>query len=224
MWLSFFASFHWAGKERYALKIGILIVLFSLASTIASAPWWVFWGGPIPVLSFPFYKVQSETFGPPRPGEEIGEWRHYYTINFLAREVYKVFPIRYDYYQVSFAGVNMGYASYPLTIYVYVFPFCFFMLVNVIGALLGFWAFKMNLGRGWKRRWMVVAAKSALGVAVLAFGILFFLFPAIKIVDGRSVIYQPLIEDGFAFSAFGATWLVIVLVETIRGNAPNTVS
>jgi len=236
MLLSFYASFRWARSEHYVLKMTVFIIVASFFSAVigSSFAWILF--GPLPFLSFPFYAIRDEMHGSPVPPEGWSFWIPTYRIRFLTAEVSSlkahdfvehVGGSGWSYqllgYNVTFVNMEIGYidkeslGSYPLT-----FPFLFFLLVNVAGALLGFWISKIHMFQKSEWEWtsMGFLSRVALGLVLIGVGIWLSTFGVATTVrippwtgDYVTTTIYPYQEDALVFVIFGITWLAIILLE-----------
>lgn len=131
MLLSLYASYHWAkmGKTHYVLRMAVFIILVSFVPAISPFPFGMFMPLPIfvsPVLSFPFYSFMGSH--PIWLGELEG-WIRYCGIGFLT--------------MTSTAAIDVSFMDFAG------FSFCFFLLVNVVGAKLGYEMSKIRRIREW---------------------------------------------------------------------------
>jgi len=122
MFLSLFLSFVLArklGSKTYGVLMIVVIVLVSFFSTVGIGGWLRYpWGcyilpvSPVP-LSFPFH-TYIRVIEPRMPGSS-----HYYHLDFLT---------------VPIIGSEV-----PVKCSLFLLIYSFFILVNIIGAILGYW-------------------------------------------------------------------------------------
>ena len=221
MLLSLYASFRWAGTDYYVLKMASLIILVSFFSASVGVGIGSFLFGPLPVLSFPFYAIQDEMHGAPVPSEGYSYWIPTYRIHFLTAEIsnlkandsagmwtYQLFG-----YHVTFLNMKIWYIDQQsLGSYRFTFPFLFFILVNIAGAILGYGINKLRTIQKIERDSMGLLVRVALGVAILTVGTG---LSAIVVRTGPAVgdYYYPFGVDGSVFTIFGITWLAIAIAE-----------
>lgn len=233
MLLSLYASFRWAKWEHYIWKIAVFIILVSFCSATFGHRFAVVFLGPIPFLSFPFYAIHGEVTGPPLPPMGYGNWVPNYQIIFLTQKIYSIQPKTYEVHQVNFLNLNLGSISsgdlysgpfssdYITNPYLFIVPFLSFILINSVGALLGFLLSKTKTQ---KSKWSLVGfwGRIVLGFAIIAAG---FWAASIGVVKternppwgGEYVTwtFYPYREDAAVFVLFGIAWLAIMIIETL---------
>lgn len=242
MLLSLYASFRWAGTYHYVLKMGVLVILLSLFSSFIV--WYVL--SPIfPVLlalhflSFPFYALWEESRIILPPPYEYSQRLTGFEIHFLTNVIFSLVPqgpvvrliggvegeVNVVGYRVIFLTMEVGSIPsgiiYPLTVL-----FLFFMLVNIVGALLGYIIWRIyRMHKIGKFRWESIGffGRVALGIAILIMGIWFLTFGEVvrtSPVDAYYYDYNPYpyLFDGFAFVVFSIIWLIINVAEYVENN------
>jgi len=234
MLISFYASFRWAGRKNYVLKMTILTILISLASAVIGLSLISLFFGPFPLLSFPFYAVWSETMGPPLPPDGYGYWLDNYQIRFLTQDIYSVNPVNYEVYRISFLTQAVGSMPradfvflpqlnrYFTNLFLFTLPFLFFVTVNALGALLGIWASRIPMFQ--KREVQLLSLFTRLGLGFILIGVGTWLYSLRVVTMVRNppwtgelvaVTLFPYGADGVAFFIFGVTWLAMVTLEIV---------
>lgn len=236
MLLSMYASYHWVkiSKKPYVLRMTVFIILVSLLSVFFAIPWGVFFGGVVsPVLSFPFYAISTEVLGSPIPPEGYSYWIQTYQIHFLATEILATKPhdfvepdwtYRFLGYRITFLNMEIEYVARQnleqTGYYTLPFSFSFFMLVNVVGALLGYRIGRIRRIRQWgtNKRWGLLGL--ILGFVFLGLGLW---LSNIGIAEtrwwGYPITSYPYRDDALAFFLFGIiAWAIVIgkiLLSTI---------
>jgi len=229
-----YASYHWGkiSKKHYVVRMTVFIVLVSLISAYFIGLLGIFFGFVSPVLSFPFYGLATEVQGSPIPPEGYSYWIMTYRIHFLATEIYSLKP--HDLVEqvdgwkhrvlgdhIVFLNMEVGYVSSQFVgDYFRRFSFLFFLLVNIMGALLGYALNRTHRIREWvaSQRWGLIGL--ILGFAFLGLGL--WSSNIGVMVTSRNppwgdvyVEYtetlHPYSEDGFHFFLFGILVLAIVV-------------
>ena len=229
MLLSLYASFRWARwavDKDYVLKMSVFTVVVSLVSAFFGTGIGSFLLGPLPVLSFPFYGVWDETMGPPLPPEGYGFWMQTYQIRFLTQPFYSIRPITYSAYSVNLLTIEIGSLSGsfipPNSLYSFIIPAVIFMLINLLGALLGLGLSK--LVKIQETRWERISSlvPILLGIGIIGAGFLLSKLSVVETVRNPpwggnyvSVTLYPYQMDAFVFLVFGITWLAIKVIEII---------
>ena len=233
MLISLCASYRLARRKHFVVKIATLIILVSFFSAFFGVCMGWFFFGPLPILSFPFYAIQDEVHGAPVSPDGYSFWIHTYRIHFLTAELsnlkandsastgtYQLYG-----YHVLFLNQEIGYITtpysfgYPLS-YTLSFPFAFFLLVNTVGAIIGYYMGNWKaLNRG---KWRLTAffGQIALGVLITTAGILLSNIGVATTVRNPpwtgeyvTVTLYPYQEDAGAFFIFGITWLVMIILD-----------
>jgi len=234
MLLSLYASFRWARTEGFFLKIGTFIFLASLLSTVVGSSLLALLFGPLPLLSFPFYQLSGERRiilpAPYNYSQRIPS----YEIRFLTMEILSLVPqdpvdgsfnggwVMVQGYRVVFWGSEVGSlpvgSEYRSTLF-----FLFFVLVNVLGALLGFLISRAQIFQS--KKWMAIGSigRVLLGVVILGVGLWFSTLGEVVRTGpptGYFYSYDPLrhLGDAFVFALFGITWLAIIVGEMVWRN------
>jgi hypothetical protein len=115
MFLSMYVSFRLSGDTEhehmsYVLLMAGFMIVVSLLSTFVSMFWlWIILLYPFWLVSFPFYSIPKLSFG---------DWGYLtgYNINFFGMEIMSVSPQN-----------------------VLVYGFLFFLLINLVGVIFGYW-------------------------------------------------------------------------------------
>ncbi len=246
MFFSWYASFRWAGTEQYVLKIAVFTIVASLLSaqvftllfgmlgfdTFAILFWWL---GGLASLSFPFYYIWGESRIPLPSPHIYSQWIPTYEIRVPPISVLQLVPqglveralngeglVNVLSYRVVFLEMEIG--SVPSdAAYVIGTVFLFFMVVNVVGALLGFAMSKIPMDKlpkidrikwdsiGLFLRVLFGAIFVAVGLWFSTIGKVFLTGP----VSGYYHSYNPnlYIADAFVCLVFGIVWLAIVVAE-----------
>jgi len=126
-------------------------------------------------------------------------------------------------YYVVFMNMEIGYideqslSSYRLT-----FPFLFFTLVNIVGAVLGYMISKVRIIQKIEGSSIGSLERIALGIVILGAGIFLGNLGIATTIrnpvwtgDYYNITVYPYQADAGAFVAFGVTWLVIAIVEIV---------
>jgi len=178
-----YASFRWARKKHYVIKMAVFVALASLLPALFADAFYggtVFWADFASVLSFPFYSEKSF------PGANPA--LRYYDAHFLTLVIYST--------KSSPSVINPFYLALLL-----------FMLVNSLGSAIGYWMNKKRVvpdSHGWRSLLLL----SALGVATIAIGV--WLYNILEWSDLQRRFVQPFIVDAWRFGTFGFTWLATV--------------
>jgi len=233
MLISLCASYRLARRKHFVVKIATLIILVSFFSAFFGVCMGWFFFGPLPILSFPFYAIQDEVHGAPVSPDGYSFWIHTYRIHFLTAELsnlkandsastgtYQLYG-----YHVLFLNQEIGYITtpysfgYPLS-YTLSFPFAFFLLVNTVGAIIGYYMGNWKaLNRG---KWRLTAffGKIALGILITATGILLFNIRVATTIRNPpwtgeyiTITSYPYGADAGAFFIFGITWTILMVVD-----------
>ncbi len=201
MLLSMYASYQLANRNKitYVLSIVVFVLLISFLSVILPLNMigaFVFL--PFFCWSFPFYSyIESVNLGDPR------YWVDFYKIRFLTVDLTSALPF----------GSGSWYQRLPLDTVIPVF-----LLVNIVGALLGFGLSRITRIREWgnNRTWKL--AGLILGVAFLMIGWWLTASNSRIVVNGRIVRPTGLyFMDGFAIFLFGIIVLLIVVGKILWG-------
>lgn len=137
MLLSMYASYHWAkiGKKPYVLRMLVLLIVVSFLSAGSPAGSFItLFTFPFTFLSFPFYVYINEVF------VGIlweGDWGSFLAIRFLTLDMY---------YTKLGGTPKSTYMNFMLA-------FSFFLLVNFVGAILGYGVSKIRRIREWGNVW-----------------------------------------------------------------------
>ena len=238
MLFSMYASFRWARGKNYVRKTTALIIIFSLLSTVLGfyIPYlFLLPLGPLPFLSFPFYDLWAERrLILPQPFEfsyEVG----CYDICFLTTPLFQFVPqgpvtgelspgegwVQVDSYRVVLFDMEIGAIPYSLGLF---FPlFLFFIVVNALGALLGFLISKIRITEKTKLGSNAFLGSVALGIIILAYGIWLFTRGETFQLGHWSKYYYShgpscLSLGAIACVIFGISWLITILLDRIIFN------
>lgn len=126
MLLSMYVSFRLSSdlvqdRVSYVLLMTVFIIVVSFLSTFVCMLWlWLIFLYPFWLVSFPFFST---------PELSLGDWGHLisYNINFFGMEIVSISPQN-----------------------VLVYGFSFFLLINLVGAMLGYWINKKLLNEPFK--------------------------------------------------------------------------
>lgn len=235
MLLSMNASYHWAkiNKKAYLLRMTVFIILVSFLSAFL-ASWGILYGFVTPALSFPFYAFYGEMHGSPIPPLGYSDWIPTYSIHFLTMEISSLKPQdsveyvenfgwRYQLlgYHVIFLNMEIGVIVVKyLMFYALTFPLLFFIVVNIVGAILGYKMSEMHRIQEWgtNKRWNSLGL--ILGFVFLGIG--FWLSNIGVVKTGRNppwgeyyneyaVTLYPYRGGGIIFFLFGIIVLGIVI-------------
>jgi len=238
MLFSIYASFRWARTRRYILKIGVFVVALSLLSALALGPL-VMLFGPLPFLSFPFYGWWTQgRLSLPQPynySDRIGCYEAFFLTVFIFQLVPQGSRIGSDYfgdgrgiqvvsYRVVLLDTEMGTIRPDFT-YAWSMVFLFFLLINVIGAVLGFGIRKIQILQKTKWGQFGFLSRVALAIVVLSAGIW---LPSTNALHTSKyyVDYSGYDGDALAFVMFGIVWLTTIILENLslvaRGPGKNS--
>jgi len=186
MLLSMYAAYHWAriSKEAFALRMAFFIILISFLSAISPFPFGVLLPLPLfvsPVLSFPFYAYYKKVL-------VEGYWVSFFRIRFLGIDITST-PSSRGLEQLA-----------PVSSF-------FFLFINFVGALLGFWINRNGRIQEWgnSKRWNLLGA--LLGSVSMGAGL------------GLGNLYDV---DQAALFLFGILVLAIVIGRTLRSKIQRT--
>jgi len=185
MLLSMYAAYHWAriSKRAFALRMAFFIILISFLPAISPFPFGVLLPLPLfvsPVLSFPFYAYYKKVL-------VEGYWVAFSRIRFLGIDITST----------PWAGV-LGQLA-PV--------FSFFILINLVGAILGYEINRIRMIREWgnSKRWNLLGA--ILGSVFMGAGL------------GLGNLYD---FDRAALFLFGILVLAIVIGRILRSKMQRT--
>jgi len=143
MLLSMYASYHWArlSKKTYVPNMTVFILLISFFSASFPLGMYILLTFPVTFLSFPFYADNLH----------IPPWIQHHEISFLTVDIIH-----------STESSWWGFFSFV--------SFLFFLLVNILGALLGYWIGKRHrIQYSGGRRWIVLVGIVILGLCFVPF-------------------------------------------------------
>lgn len=245
MFFSLYASFRWAGTENYALKIVAFTIVASLISAQVATTFFAMlsWdtlailslmlGGLNP--SFPFY---AHVFGESRlalpPPNDFSQWIRTYEIRVPAMAVFQLVPRGPVERSNGESWVNvLNYRAVLLNMEIGSIPpdgpsaigtlFLFFLLVNVMGALLGFSMSKLQLDKlpilnRIELDSIGLIGRVLFGAVFLTAGLWFTTIGQVIITGPVSRYYYSYnpylyVGDAYACVIFGIIWLAIVVAE-----------
>jgi hypothetical protein len=196
MLLSMYVSYQLANRNKiiYVLSMVVFVLLISFLSVILPLDQiGVYLFFPFLCWSFPFYSyIESVNLGDPG-------WVDFYKIRFLTVDLTSALPFR--------SGMHALDTVIPV-----------FLLVNVVGALLGFGLSRITRIREWgnNRTWKL--AGLILGAAFLMIGWWLIASNSRIVVNGRIVRPEGLYYmDGAAVFLFGIIVLLIAVGKILWG-------
>ena len=196
-----YVSYHLANRNKitYVLSMVVFVVLVSFLSTILPLDAiGVYLFFPFLCWSFPFYAYITPIFS-----LEQYYWVDFYKIRFLTVDLTPAFSL----------GTGLSYRWFPLDIAIPIF-----LLVNVVGALLGYGLSRITRIREWgtNRTWKL--AGLILGAAFLMIGWWLIASNSRIVVNGRIVRPKGLYYmDGAAIFLFGIIVLLIAVGKILWG-------
>jgi len=226
MLLSFYASVRCARKRNYAAKMAVFVVVVSLLSAVFGISIIAVLYGPVAVLSFPFYAFWEEKRFPLSAPYEVSQRIVVYDIYLGGVPVSSLVPqgrvvsdvgggvgyVDVASYEVTFLGVEVG--SVPessigpivfLSLYPLLLPLWFFMLVNAVGALLGF-----------------LASRMAGGMPVFQRGELKLMSSLASVILGFVFLGVGILLSDWIVALYGVVWFGVFIVESALRRARNT--
>lgn len=231
MLLSLYASFRLSGEKHYFIKICVLILLLSFFSTIAdpyflgALPGFLFWF--FHLLSFPFYSWFAERRVPLAPPYTYSQRILTHDIRFLSKEILWLIPqgpvtasgdagyVNIASFRVILFSMEIGSVPPDLP-HVFTALFLFLVLVNAVGALLGYQLSKVKRIKELEFVESDFLIATLIGVFILGAGIL---LASIEPITGPTspyyYDYDPYENrgQGIAFVIFGAIWLAINILS-----------
>jgi hypothetical protein len=223
MLFSIYASFRWARKRHYVLKIGVFVIALSFFCTLALGPLTMLFG-PLPFLSFPFYGIWTERrLNLPQPynySDRIGCYEAY----FLTAPIFQLVAqgpvigerrIQLLSYRVVLLNTEIGTISPEFT-HASSVIFLFFILINALGAVLGFGIRRAQIMQ--KTEWGSFGFLSRVALAIVVFSTAIWL-SSIYGVHNTSRYYfgydWNYTSDAYAFAMFGVAWLMTIFAEKL---------
>jgi hypothetical protein len=142
----------------YVLIMAGLVIVASFLSVFVSLFWfWLILLYPFWLVSFPFYSTPHLTFG---------DWGYLtgYNINFFGMEIMSIPP------QNAFTSADalMQVAGSGMHVY----AFSFFLLINLVGAILGYWIKQKTSEESLKRELFDFFFRSAILSFLVCYGII----------------------------------------------------
>jgi len=207
MLLSMYLLYRFARSGRswsYLFDFGLFVVLISFVCAVF--PVSEFFIFPLGYLSFPFY-VWTGELAAPAVLRALYPWLPYHSVRFLAVDL----SLTPD-WALSGSGVVTGPEFYGSAVG---FVFSVFLLVNVLGGVVGYLVGRRYTFPAWSEgRWLVVGVVSA----VVAF------VSAVVIVSAFPLVYSSVVESvltvvfGFGVVVVGAVFLsfLVDLAERAR--------
>jgi hypothetical protein len=227
MLLSLYASFRWARKGNYVLKMAALAIVTSLLSAyFGLLPFLSVFFGPFTFLSFPFYDRWDERrLVLPQP-YNYSDRLNAYEIRFLTMSVFQLVPqgpfegsfdggfVRVINYRVIFLNMEIGAVPSEFA-FAFSTLLLFFFLVNVAGALLGFLMIKVRIIQKTDETRIPALVGVALSFAILLTGIWLSTLGEVKQTSPYYFDYDTssYTYGAFAFIWFAITWLIILYAE-----------
>jgi len=142
----------------YVLLMAGFIIVASFLSAFVSVLWlWIILLYPFWLVSFPFYSTPNLTFG---------DWGYLtgYNINFFGMEIMSIPP------QNAFTSADAIMHAAESGMHVYAFSF--FLLINLVGAILGYWIKQKTSEESLKRELFDFFFRSGILSFLVCYGII----------------------------------------------------